>query len=314
MMRTFLAAALASLCLSAPVRAVEVVFDYRYDSGGFFTDDRRAVLDDVARLFSSNLDDTLAAIAPTGDDVFQARIFDPVDPLNSTVVVPGLTVAADEIRIFVGARAFSGQTLGVGGPGFHVASGSGDFVALADGRGEPGALTSPPTDFAPWGGTITFGTNVGWYADDDVGTVENFAGLFDLYTVAAHETAHVLGIGTADSWFALVSDRSFIGASATAINDGVAPLLRNDGSDAHFDTSLRAAANGVDQVPLLSPVIPAGARRYMTELDWAALRDIGWEVASLQATVPAPIPEPATWGLMAGGLLLVGASVRRRAA
>ena len=42
MMRTFLAAALASLCLSAPVRAVEVVFDYRYDSGGFFTDDRRA--------------------------------------------------------------------------------------------------------------------------------------------------------------------------------------------------------------------------------------------------------------------------------
>ena len=51
----------------------------------------------------------------------------------------------------------------------------------------------------------------------------------------------------------------------------------------------------------------------MTDLDWAALDDIGWEVASLQATVPAPIPEPRTWAMMLGGVLLIGMMARRRA-
>lgn len=309
----FAVAAVSCMVCVAPVRAADIVFDYRFDSAGFFTSERREVLDGVARLFSENLTDSLSAIQPGDGELFVARIYDPLDPLNSTVVVDNLTLPADQIRIFVGSHAFSGQTLGVGGPGFHSLGGSQAFVDQVESRGEPGALLSPATDFAPWGGTITFGSQISWYADSDLSTVESFGSQFDLFTVAAHETAHVLGIGTADSWFAQVVGDTFTGTLATAVNGGVAPALRSDGSDAHFATTLTGQVNAVGQVPLLSPFIPAGSRRYMTDLDWAAMADIGWQVASLQAAIPAPVPEPGSWALLAGGLLLVGVSARRRA-
>lgn len=64
-MKRYLAgAALGCIVCVTPARAVDIVFDYRYDSSGFFTTDRRAVLDVVARLFSDNLTDTLSAIQP----------------------------------------------------------------------------------------------------------------------------------------------------------------------------------------------------------------------------------------------------------
>lgn len=303
------------LCLAGstlPAHAVDVVFDYSYDSSGFFTSEKRAVLDQVARLFSQNIDDTLNPIAPSGGNVFDVRLFDPQDPLNNLVLIRDFSIPADTLRIFVGSRAFSSQTLGVGGPGFNVASGSQAFVANAQSRGEPGALLASPTDFAPWGGSITFGSTVAWHFDSDVSSLESFTGMFDFYTVAVHETAHVLGFGTADSWSARVTGDTFTGAATMLLNGGAPVALQNDGSDAHFATSLSGVANGVPQVPLLAPVIRSGTRKYMTDLDWAALDDIGWEVASLQATVPAPIPEPESWAMMLGGMLLIGATARRR--
>jgi hypothetical protein len=306
------ASAVVIATLSAPARAIDVVFDYTYDSAGFFTQDKRVVLDQVARVFSQNLLDTLTAITPSGSTNFAARLFNPQDPFGATLQINNFSIPENEVRIYVGSHAFEGQTLGVGGPGFQNVSGSTAFIDNALSRGEPGALTPVETDFGPWGGSISFGSIINWYFDGDVSTVERFSG-FDFYTVAMHETAHVFGFGSTESWFDAVVGDTFTGAVTTAENGGAAVALQSDGTDAHFATSLRGVANGSQQVPLLSPFVPSGQRRYMTDLDWAALDDIGWEVASLQATVPAPIPEPRTWAMMLGGVLLIGMIARRRA-
>lgn len=300
------------LCLAGgalPAHGVDIVFDYRYDSSGFFTDDKRAVLDQVAQVFSLNLTDTLNAISPSGDNIFNARFFDPQDPLNNILLLQDFSVGADEVRIFVGSQAFSGQTLGVGGPGFQSVSGSAAFVDNALSRGEAGALQASPTDFAPWGGTVTFGSNVSWYVDDDVRTLESFSGQQDFFTVAMHETAHVLGFGTADSWFSLTSGSTFTGALTSSLNGGAVAL---QGGNAHFASTVQGEANGVSQQALLAPAINSGSRRFMTDLDWAALDDIGWEVASLYVTVPAPVPEPGRWAMLLAGTLLITTVARRR--
>lgn len=306
---------LTALCVMStalPARAVDVVFDYTYDSTGFFTAEKRAVLNQVSQVFSLNLVDTLDAITPSGSNTFSAGFFDPQNPFGNSVNIANFAVAADEVRIFVGTQSFSSQTLGVGGPGSYSVGGSSSFVDSAVSRGERGALTPVKTDFAPWGGSITFGSNVAWHFDSDVSTLESFSGQYDFYTVAVHETAHVLGFGTAPSWTAQVIGDTFTGALTRAANGGVSAALQSDGSDAHFSASLRGIANGVQQAPLLSPFINIGRRQYMTDLDWAALGDIGWEIASQQITVPSPVPEPGAWAMMLGGLLIVGSLVRRR--
>lgn len=311
-------AAFCAMTTALPARAVDVVFDYTYDSSGFFTAEKRTVLDQVSQVFSLNLLDTLTAITPSGRNVFTVDFFDPQNPFGASKVVENFEVAADEVRIFVGTQAFSSQTLGVGGPGAYSVSGSDAFLKNAASRGETGIVDAangyvfPVADFAPWGGSITFGSNVAWHFDSDVSTLENFSGQFDFYTVAMHETAHVLGFGTAGSWFNQVQGDIFTGTETSASNRGQPTALQGDGSDAHFSSSLMASANGVQQVPLLSPFIHVGRRQYMADLDWAALDDIGWEVASQQITVPSPVPEPGSWALMLGGLLMVGSFVRRR--
>lgn len=304
----------AAAAVPASASAVDIVFDYRYDSAGFFDADKRAVLDQVASLFSTNLTDTLLAIQSAGGNRFNAQFFDPLDPMSSEIEqISNFSVAGDEIRIFVGSTQFAGNILAVGGPGAYSAQGSQAFLNTVEARGQAGALAAEPSDFGPWGGIVSFSSTINWYADTDVSTLESFGGRFDLYTVAVHETAHVLGFGTSDSWTALLQGLVFTGELATQVNEGAAVGIANDGSEAHLAASLRGIANGVEQSPLLAPQIAAGQRKYMTDLDWAVLSDIGWEVASLQATVPvAAIPEPASWAMLAGGLLLVGMTTRRR--
>ena len=45
----------------------------------------------------------------------------------------------------------------------------------------------------------------------------------------------------------------------------------------------------------MDPDIAAGVRSRFTELDFAAMKDIGWEVS--------PVPEVETWGMMLAGLV-----------
>ena len=146
------------------------------------------------------------------------------------------------------------------------------------------------TDFAPWGGSISFDTGASWYFDADVTTVESFSGN-DFYSVALHELAHLLGFGTADSWFNKVNSGNFTGDSSGTV------ALQPDNS--HWKDGTLSLVNSVRQETAMDPSITTGTRKYMTDLDMAALSDIGWEVSA--------VPVPAAVYFFGSALLGLGA-------
>ena len=136
--------------------ALEITFDYRFDSSGFFDDAaRRAALEEAGDIWGSLINDTFATV-PAGIS------FTLDDPSSDGTT---RTVTLDEpitgLTIFVGAEALGGP-LAVGG--YSGTSASGDvFRARVSGdfRG-----TGPVTNFEPWAGTISFDPTKNWSGID----------------------------------------------------------------------------------------------------------------------------------------------------
>lgn len=282
------------LAASQPALAnIDIHFDYRYDSSGFFTganSSRQNLLNAAASTFESRFQDNLTAITPaitpTESNTFVASFFQPDNGNNTSI--PNFSVAANQLVVFAGARNLGG-TVAMGGPGGFSSGGFTDFINNASSRGQSGALTSIKTDFGPWGGAISFNSASNWYFDSDTTTDESFSGL-DFYSVAVHELAHVLGFGGADSFDRLISGGSFTGPAVNALLSYNPPLA----GDSHWANELRY----LGQEAAMDPSIASGQRKRFTELDDAAMKDIGWQVS--------PVPEAETWTLMLAGLGLLG--------
>jgi hypothetical protein len=274
-----------------------VVFDYSLDTSGFFGavgSPQRAALDAAASRLTSRLADSLTAITPGSGNTWTATFNNPTS--GAATNVTDLTIAANTIRIYVGGRSLGVGTLGLGQTGGFTASGSVAFGQTVASRGQAGALTSPPTDFGPWGGSIAFDSTTTW----NFSLTGPVAGQVDFLSVAEHELGHVLGFGTADSWKNLITGTTFNGPISTALNGGVHPSVSADG--AHW----APGTTYMGQPAAMTPSISAGVRQEFTELDFAGLADLGWQIV--------PVPEPATV-LGVAVLGLVGAwGVRRRTA
>jgi hypothetical protein len=290
----FVAAFLLGLSV-LPGRAVNIVLDYSFDSNNFFATNpaARTDLEAAAGFYDSLLTDTLTAITPGGSDSWTAKFFNP--STGEDAVLENLTLATNEIRIFVGAGSLSEETLGHGGFGGFSGGGSQEFINSILARGQSGALASPKTDFGPWGGSIEFNLTANWYFDSDPSTTEAFSGQNDFYSVALHELGHVLGIGTSASWFALDSDGAFTGPASTAAYGGAVPL---DEHGAHWAPGTMSTIYGteVPQDASMDPSLATGTRKYLTALDVAGLSDVGWTIA---------VPEPATTLLLLSAIPLL---------
>ena len=159
-----LALVLLAACSAQAQANIDIQFDYSYDTSNFFNATSKATLEAAAAAFESRFTDSFTAISSSGSNQFDAVFFNPSDANFSNVALNNQSFAADVLRIYVGSSNLGGGTLGVGGPGGFGCSGSGVFCSAAESRGQ-GVVSGPgATDFASWGGAISFNnTNVAWH-------------------------------------------------------------------------------------------------------------------------------------------------------
>lgn len=324
-MKTLLAGAIASMALAGNAQAnIEFVFDYGYDSNSVMTEQMKGVLEQAASLIESRIADDLGAIAP--HDGFAPNIFfTPPDTGASASAVN--TIGANQIHVYVGGRsmgegvehlALSGAARLAIRPAGMPANDPANvaYVNEIKSRGQAGVLDSPATDYAPWGGSLAFNSDTDFYVDDDVSTTESFAGQYDFYTVALRGLLGILGYGvggsgaTPPSYAALVDGENleFVGSNAMAEYGGGVPVYydpETEGVDDRFlDNGVLSSVDGEAQLALMTMHIGSNERRLITELDYAVLQDMGWQVAA--------VPEPAEYAMFLAGLGLVGMMARRR--
>ncbi len=272
--------------------AVHVRFDYTYDTLGYFNSaDRRAALNDVAAAITAKLGDSLTSIAPSGGNTWQARTWNSAtdSPLN----IDNPTVGADEIVVYITAGNLGGA-LGIASGGAYSASGSQAWLDCVRNRGQIGVESG--TDFATWGGLISFNSHTNFNFRGAPGSSQ-----YDFRSVAAHEMMHIFGFGLENpSYTRYTATGSFTGPNAVA-TAGYAVRLQAGQTD-HFATGTRF--QGRESV--MTPSVTAGRAKTFGALEYAALRDIGWSaipspVVGVPRSSPSIAPAATTSFVVGGG-------------
>lgn len=248
--------------------AVTIRLDYRFDTSGFFDDpQRRQALERAAAHIGSMLNDPLQAIVPSGGNTWNASFFNPT--VGTTTVIHNPVIPENELLVFVGAAPIGSVELGLASAGGFSATGTAAWLDTVRARGQAGALKTPKTDFATWGGMITFNSTSPWYFGID----HPASNQYDFTSVALHELMHIVGFGLGEPAFTRhVSGDQFHGPSVLAAVGK--PVTVVGSPPDHW-------ASGTSDQGQVSPMVPAlrpGEKRSLTRLDYAALNDIGWEV------------------------------------
>lgn len=256
---------------------LSIRLDYSMDSSGFFaSQERRNSLQFAANSIISKFSDQLTAIQPTAVNQWTAKFLNPSNGAQDTR--SNLSIAANEILIFAGARSLGAGELARGEKGgFTASSTSQAFIDTVKGRGQAGALANTATDFGPWGGTISFSSTTNFHFGLTTDGLD--ANEFDFVSVASHELFHVLGFGLASSWNAKVAG-GFTGPNSVAVS-GKSPVPLSDAS--HWASG--TTSNG--QIAIMTPESTNGQRKLPTRLDYAGMQDIGWQLISQQVQVSA---------------------------
>ena len=244
--------------------SLSILFDYTYD-GGFFSgvnSGRRALLEAAAGVFTDHLPDaTFDPVVANGTNHWSLQIVNPAT--TTTIELQDPALPADTLKIYVGGRDLEVGMLGVAATPGWTASGDSSWLDLLQAK-------NSTTHFEPLGGSISFDNLVKWYFDPNPLTLEPFGGKYDFFSVAQHEIAHLLGFSSETAAFAANSSAGqFVGPNATTVYGGPIPLSA-DGS--HWAENLTFDGAFLD----MDPAIPTNTRTNFSSLEFAVLKDIGY--------------------------------------
>ena len=316
-------ALVAALLLSVvqTTHAVAINFNYDFDDLGFFNlgTQARTALEAAGAFFENRLNDDLDSIIPPGSNTWDPIFTNPSTGATDNSSLTDLNLL-NEILIIPGARDLPGALdLAEASRGTFDFDGSFAWFQTLVTRGEGSIVdvtgTTTATETAPWGGSITVDTHT-VQIDQETGLfiprAWNFAvnsgpvgSESDFFSTLVHEIGHILGIGTAVSWDAMIESGEFTGAASAAEFVGNVPV---DGAEQHWAEGVTSTVapgtesyitnGGAAQEAAMDPTLTFGTRKLFTDLDLAALDDIGWELTA--------IPLPAGfWMLLSGAALLL---------
>jgi surface protein len=281
------------VCPATKLRAaVDIIFDYSYDTGGFFGDEQRYIMEQVAYAFESRMGGTTFTSSSPSDytgSTASDPLFTFTNPTTgaSASVVPGTTTSegnvignANELVIFLGARSRSPSYLASGGPGGW---GSGSY-SPPDPWVNAMQAKDTLTLFEPIIGALSVNTDATFYFDTDLTTHADAvsSGKVDFYSVMVKEIGRVMGFATNNAFANYSSGGSagignWTGSNAKAeySNQNV-PL--NGTPD--WSTSLNQGNVNSATRAAMSPYISANYRLSFTDLDFALLKDIGYSISA----------------------------------
>lgn len=317
------------------VRGITIELDYTYDTNGFFDQPgSKEALRAVADFFEERLQDNLLeidAVAFGNDSSWTARFASPATGI--IIEITNLVVPEDTLIVYAGGRNLS-SAAGRGGPGGYGAMGFQDWFDRIDARGQSGELQDPVTDFGPWGGVLAFDTERDWNFQLD-GRPEGST--TDFVSIALHELGHLLGLGTSAAWDAQIDESNqFTGTRSVASFGGPVPLDANQGhwrDDASCSFPLGydpgnplnilsltyesfGSDHAVDQIAIMDPstctISSVTSLKVFSDLDFAGLSDIGWEVFQplrLEANSLAPSAVSVAWPSSTGQIYAIQRTV-----
>jgi hypothetical protein len=295
---------------ASPSYSISFLFDYSRDTNGFFTDQtRRDRLEEAASYYTS-FTDNLNSICSSGCDIsntWTPAFFHPATGVWSDGSV-NQVIPANTLIIYAGGRDLGGS-LGVGGAGGYNNT-STDLVSTIKARGQSGALATTPTDYAAWGGSITFTTNSTYTWDFSSAASSPASGKFDFLSVAIHELGHVMGFNSGNpSWSNKISGASFTGVNSVDVYGGTVSVSPDQSHWADGTTSTLPGTNTVQETAM-DPTLMQGTRKLLTRLDYAGFKDIGWEVPDSFTAIPFEFKPDAAIAML--GICMIGNKLWQR--
>ena len=274
--------------------AIDIIFDYTYDTTNWFGDEQRYIMDQAAYAFESRLGgETFGSLIPSDYGSSLDGRLSASNPVGGgtlnisfgSITTDGITFGSENtITIFPGAGAASGSTLAwASGWTNPIASGDPWYDYVNDTR-------DTSSNYDSVGGTISVNHSYDWYFDTDLTDFDNTTNKFDFYSTMVHEIGHLMGFrDQSDAWDVLYDDatNTWIGYEGKTANSGN-PIPMDSASKSHFNKSLLDSSHVVCKChPVMDVSSGTNERASFSELDFAVLKDIGYSISATPVATAA---------------------------